>query len=467
MLQIRSPHRVMLTSEVVKEILKPILATGSQGPDEPVPFTGVTTDSRRVQPGHLFVALRGERDDGHRYIEEAVRAGAEGVIAQQWPEGAVLSPRARFLVRDTQEALQALAMGWRARHSLRVIGVTGSVGKTTTKDAIAKVLGLKYNVLKSPGNMNTEIGLPLALLAIEPSHQRAVVEMGMYSIGDIALLCRIAKPEVAVVTNIGPSHLERTLTLEATAKAKGELVESLPENGVAVLNGDDPLVMSLAERTGARVITYGLSAGCRVRGEDVVSSGLGGIEFTLRWGDRNRRIKAPLLGRHSGYTALAVAAVAFNDGLTWDEVEQGLGELGGVDRIQVRDGINGAVLLDDTYNASPASTVAALDLLSEMKGRRIAVLGDMLELGPFEEEGHLLVGKRAASATDRLIVVGPRAAIIGREAARVGLKSVDYAYSTREALGKLPPLLSPGDFVLVKGSRSLGMESIVKALVAD
>ncbi|MBM2826286.1 MAG: murF, partial [Dehalococcoidia bacterium] len=195
--------------------------------------------------------------------------------------------------------------------------------------------------------------------------------------------------------------------------------------------------------------------------------GLEGIEFTMCWGVKCRRVKSPLLGKHSAYTALAAAAVAFTEGLAWDEVICGIERMGSVNRIQVRKGINGTAVLDDTYNASPASTLAALDLLAEMRGRRIAILGDMLELGSFEEEGHRMVGERAASVADHLIVLGSRAVTIGHEAARLGLRSVDYSDSSQEVLAKLTAIFAPGDFILVKGSRSLGMESIVEGLVAD
>lgn len=427
----------------------------------------VVIDSREASPGDLFVALQGERVDGHDFIHDALARGAKGVICQRLPQAIVQElyhDRVFFLVANSLAALQILASWWRAKLPIETIGITGSVGKTTTKEVAAAVLSQEFKVMKSPGNLNTEIGLPLTLLSLDGTHQRAVLEMGMYTPGDIALLCRIAQPKVGVITNIGPSHLERTGSLERTAQAKRELVESLPKDGVAVLNGDDPLVASMAQAAPGEVVRYGCSPNCQVRATQVESLGLGGIKFCLHWGGENHSLVCPLLGRHSVYSALAGAAVAFTQGLDWSQVTAGLEGLDYKGRLIPKEGLNGSIILDDTYNASPLSTLAALDFLEEMEGRKIAVLGDMFELGLYEEEGHRVVGQRAAQVAHKLIVVGPRAQTIGLVARDGGLDDVVVAQTNQTATEALLKTLGSGDYVLVKGSRGMAMEEIVNAV---
>lgn len=429
-------------------------------------FLRVVIDSRQVSPGDLFVALRGEREDGHDYIPQALAQGATGVVSQRRPEGLSdgAGPIALFVVQDTLKALQGLARFWRARHALEVVGVTGSLGKTTTKEAIAMVLGERYCVLKSPGNLNSETGLPLSLLNVEADHQIAVLEMGMYGLGEIATLCDIARPRIGVVANVGPSHLERLGSLEAITRAKGELVESLPSHGVAVLNGDDPRVRGMKERSAARCLLYGEDPSCDLWADEVVSLGLRGLRFRLHSAEESHPVVLPLLGRHNLWAGLAAAAVGFTLGLSWEQVTTGLSKEHHLRRIQVCPGMGDCTILDDTYNASPASALAALNLLEEMEGRRIAVLGDMLELGDYQEEGHRSVGRRAAEVADTLVVVGKLAQIIGQEAQNCGLSEVYFASSKEQAEFHLAPLLQAGDYLLIKGSRGMAMETIVEKL---
>lgn len=437
--------------------------TVDPSPDRDIPLRKVVVDSRRVGRGDLFVALKGEHDDGHNYIGDAIRAGAAAVLAQWWPDNLGVGPAARVMVPDTLRALQEAAGGWRRKHSVRVIAITGSVGKTSTKDATATLLSRKFKALKSEGNLNTEIGVPLTLLELD-DHQKAVIEMGMYLPGDIALLCKIALPQVGVVTNVGPSHLERTGSLEATAKAKGELVEALPPEGLAILNGDDPLVRSMSSGAKAKVLYYGTQEGLDLRATDVKSRGLSGITFSVKWQGQGRRLETCLIGVHSVYTALAAAAVALNEGMEMEEVAEGLKHLESGNRIKVIPGPGGSVILDDTYNSSPASCLAALSILEEMKGERIAVLGDMLELGDAEEEGHRSVGRRAAEVASCLITLGQRARTIAEEARAAGLKDVRAVSSHDEVVVALRGALRRDCYVLVKGSRGLAMENIVKKL---
>ncbi|TAK32361.1 MAG: UDP-N-acetylmuramoyl-tripeptide--D-alanyl-D-alanine ligase [Chloroflexota bacterium] len=430
-------------------------------------FGGVCIDSRQARPGDLFVALRGERDDGHNHIDDAIARGATGVIASlDWSVQRPLPEKSAgfLLVPDPLGALQEIAAWWRGAHEVRVVAVTGSVGKTSTKEAIAGVLGQRYGVLRNASNYNNEIGLPLTLLQLNGTHERAVLEMGMYDLGDIALLCRLAVPQVGVVTNVGDSHLERLGTRERIAQAKGELVESLPEQGTAILNGDDPHVRGMAGRGRSRVLLFGCQPGLDLWAGDISSRGLSGLSMTLHRGEDTVLVTTPLVGRHNVYTVLAAAAVGLVEGLSWDEVVRGLSMEQGSLRLAVKPGIRGSTIIDDCYNASPASTLAALDLLSEVTGRKVAVLGDMLELGPAELTGHQAVGMQAGKLVDCLIVVGCRARYIGDQARAAGLREVYYVDANQEAVKHLWRILGPGDHVLVKGSRGMRMEEIVEAI---
>ncbi len=279
-----------------------------------------------------------------------------------------------------------------------MIGITGSVGKSTTKELVAEVLDQHYRTLKSPGNLNNEIGLPLTLLSLGEGHQRAVLEMGFYVPGEIAFLCDLALPQVGVVTNVGTVHAERAGSQAEIARGKAELVQSLPPapEGVAILNYDDPWVRGMAEKTRARVFFYGLDPQADLWADHVEGLGLEGIRFRLHYRHEVLHLRVPLIGRHSVHAALRAAAVGLVEGLTWQEIVNGLRSQHAQLRLVAVKTDTGALILDDTYNASPESTLAALNLLSEIDGRRVAVLGDMLELGQYERQGHEMVGARAA-----------------------------------------------------------------------
>ncbi|HSJ57612.1 MAG TPA: UDP-N-acetylmuramoyl-tripeptide--D-alanyl-D-alanine ligase, partial [Anaerolineae bacterium] len=378
--------------DLVTALLGPT-AGAALGEVPPVPVVRAVVDSRAAVPGSLFVALRGERHDGHEFIPHAVEQGAVAVIADRadvprlralgcatvdvaagsgWGT-ADLSPPVCIVVPDSLAALQQVAAFWRRRRDVRVVGITGSIGKTMTKEITASVLGRRYATLRSEGNYNNEIGLPLTLLHLAGDHERVVLEMGMYDVGEITALARIALPQVGVVTNVGPSHLERLGTIERIALAKTELPQALPpaaEGGVAILNADDDRVRAMAAATRARVVTYGLSADADVRATAVTSEGLEGIRFQLHYAGDTLHVRVPLLGRHSVHTALAAAAVGLVDGLDWTEIVEGLHEQGTSGGVQLRlaavPGPAGSTILDDTYNASPASTTAALTLLDDL-----------------------------------------------------------------------------------------------------
>ena len=447
-------------------------------------ITDAAIDSRLVIPGSLFIALSGEKVDGHDFIGETFGCGALiALIEQDVPsEFAVLDLRGPVTeeqlkdlvlpiclrVTSSLEALQNIAKLWRETLSLRVIGITGSVGKSTTKELTAEVLGQRYRTIKNPGNLNNEIGLPVSLLKITEGHERAVLEMGFYVPGEIALLCEIAQPQVGVVTNVSQVHLERAGTMEAIVQGKGELVESLPPapEGVAVLNYDDPLTRSMSERTQAKVVYYGLSPEADLWASDIRGLGLEGVRFVMHYGGESLYIRVPLLGRHSVHTALRAAAVGLIEDLGWEEIVGGLQSSQSQLRLVAVQGPKGALLLDDTYNAAPPSTIAALNLLAELEGRRVAVLGDMLELGDFEERGHRMVGVRAAQVADELVTVGDRAQWIASEARLAGMSEdqVVVLKDSQEAIEYLQNRVGENDVVLVKGSRGMRMDQIVACL---
>ena len=454
------------------------------GLDQPVSRTVI--DSRQAEPGALFVALKGEQADGHDYVADAFSRGAVAAIVERDvdagdvtldltdPDRTLPGLWALPLVLKTADSLRALwqvAAFWRRRHEPRVVGITGSVGKTTTKELVAAVLARRYVTLKSEASYNNEIGLPLTLMHLTDEHERVVLEMGMYDVGEIADLARIAQPHIGVVTIIGPVHLERAKTFERIVQAKTELVEALPPapGGVAILNYDDTRVRGMAQATKARVFYYGLSPQADLWADHIEGLGLAGIRFQLHHGDETLYVKIPLLGRHSVHTALRAAAVGLVEGLTWQEIIEGLRGPSAQLRLVAVPGPEGAIILDDTYNSSPASTLAALNLLNELDGRKIAVLGDMLELGDYERGGHEKVALRALEVADVLITLGQRGRIIGETALRWGMPAdrVHILEENVEAVALLEHTVTSKDVILVKGSRAMQMEEIVNALACS
>ncbi|HYM14069.1 MAG TPA: UDP-N-acetylmuramoyl-tripeptide--D-alanyl-D-alanine ligase [Dehalococcoidia bacterium] len=449
----------MITAIEIATALRPMLVRApSVGP---MRFRHAVVDSRKAGRGDLFVALRGERADGHDFVAHAASRGATGAIVERPVEAEL----AQYVVPGTLTALQELARQRRlSRPRLNVVAITGSVGKTTTKELVAAVLGTRHPVLKNEGNLNSEIGLPLVLLELTTRHRRAVLEMGMWAPGEIALLCDIAVPEVGIVTNIGPSHMERLGSIEAIADAKAELVESLAGEGVAILNADDPRVAAMAERTAAHVLTYGQALKADVRAEQIVSHGLAGVSFTLAHGAERAPVYSRLPGRAMVHNALAAAAAGIVDGMSVEETAKALSEAQVPTRLVAHRGANGSTLLDDTYNASPASMLAALDLLGELPGRKIAVLGDMRELGAAESDGHREVGRRAAEVADVVYAIGELGRWIGDAAIQAGHDNVHIVIDKAQAGREVRDLLEPDDVVLLKGSRALALETLLADL---
>jgi UDP-N-acetylmuramoyl-tripeptide--D-alanyl-D-alanine ligase len=445
-------------------------------------ITEAAVDSRQVIPGSLFVAIPGERVDGHDFLDEAFKRGASFALIQQDADASFRTLDLRgdlkagsipdltlplcLRVENTIAALQQIARFWRRKLDIRVIGITGSVGKSTTKEMVAEVLSQRYHTLKSPGNLNNEIGLPLSILKLSSGYQRAVLEMGFYVPGEIAFLCDIAQPQVGVVTNIGTVHAERAGSQENIFLGKSELVQSLPEDGVAILNFDDPWVRKMEEKTHAQVFFYGLSSEADLWADNVEGQGLEGIRFRLHYQRETLHVRVPLIGRHSVHTALRAAAVGLVEGLTWQEIFDGL-NLGHTQlRLVAVRSKTGALILDDTYNASPESMLAALNLLDELDGHKIAVLGDMLELGQYERQGHEMVGLRSAQVADTLLTLGPRGHMIAEAARRSGMRrsSIFEFEELDQIVNWLNENLSKNDSVLIKGSHGLRMDRIVNAL---
>lgn len=439
-------------------------------------FTQIQRDARQAKPGELFIALRGERFDGHDFVADAASAGAAAaLVSRTWADEHFDAPLPLLVVDDPLITLQQYAAWWRNRlPDLLVVGITGSVGKTSTKETVATVLQRAGETYRSPGNLNSEIGLPLSLLEVKPEHYAAVLEMGgAYAFGEIRLLCEIARPRIGVVTNIHPVHLERMGSIEAIAETKAELVDAIPEDGWAILNGDDARVRAMAERCKGKVLFFGLNEGNDVRASGVESDGLEGTAFWLHLDGEDNRVRIPLIGGHAVELALAAIAVGHAAGLDLANMLQGLAEPGVQVRLLVLEGPNGSQMIDDTYNASTPSVMSALGLLAVMQPRRaIAVLGDMRELGDVTENEHITVGRRAGEVADLVVTFGDLARTIGREALNTDGRYdagppevVSFGLDQRDELvDYLLQELRPGDVVLLKGSRGLQMENIVERL---
>ncbi len=430
---------------------------------------GGAVDSRRVEPGMVFFALPGAHRDGHEFLHDAAARGAAALVlthelAPEALDGLVAAARGGvsiIRVADGLTALQALAAAWRRRFNPVVVGITGSVAKTSTKEAVATVIAERRRVLRSAGNENNEIGLPLTLLRLDRQCEVAVLEMGMYVPGEIAALAALARPRIGIVTAVRGVHLERAGSIEAIEEGKGQLVEALPPDGTAILNADDPRVRRMDRRTRARVLTYGFAADADVSAATVTALGLEGMRFELRLpGSAPREVRTPALGRHGVHNGLAAAAAGVALGLDADAIVAGLTRGWHAPHRDARGTIGAWDVIDDTYNAGPDSMAAALELLASLPGRRVAVLGEMLELGPEAPELHRTVGARAADSADLLVAVGEGGAMIAEGARRSGMagERVRLVRDLEAALLELLATLQPGDTVLFKASRGLGMD---------
>jgi UDP-N-acetylmuramoyl-tripeptide--D-alanyl-D-alanine ligase len=427
--------------------------------------TRVVTDSRSIRKGEFFVALRGEQFDGHAFLPAVWEAEAAGALVSE--VDLRLSGLPQIEVPDTLSALQHLAMGYREELSLKVVGVTGSSGKTSTKEMIASVLRERFSVAKTVGNYNNHIGVPLTVLGASGADQAGVFEMGMNHAGELALLCKIARPDVAVITNVGLAHIGHLGTREAIAMEKAVVAEAVPPGGIVVLNANDEFTDWIAARSKARVIRAGLGLG-DLQAHDVQHSDRG-ASFTLAFGAVSRRVALPVHGEHMVMNACLAAAVGVGLGLNLEDCAVGLAKttIPG-NRLKVQR-LGRVLVINDAYNANPESMVAALRTAAhfEVKGRRVAALGRMGELGDQSEIGHRRVGRAVAECEfDHLVTVGDEARVMAEAASSAGLKSTEQAKTHEQAIEALLDYLEPGDLLLVKGSLSSAMERVVAGLEA-
>lgn len=431
-------------------------------------FSDIVTDTRKIIPGCLFVALKGERFNGETFVEEALKLSANGVLVSNEYEmpktelgGTIIKAST-----DTQRAYQELAHFWRMKFDIPVVCITGSNGKTTTKDLTASVLSAKFPVLKTQANYNNEIGLPMTLLNMNETHRAAVVEIGMRGLGQIKALAPIAAPTIGIITNVGETHMELLGSMENIAKAKAELVEAIPSGGTVILNNDNAYTAAMKDKCngGVKVITFGIDNEADIKAFDL-NGGLNSTTFKCRLGANGQvgEFTLPMVGRHNVSNALAAMAAGYALGMDASSIQQGLDglEMTGM-RFEAKR-VGQYNFINDAYNASPMSMEAAINTLPEItKGRRIAVLGDMLELGDVSVAAHQKVGRQVAeSGAVALVAFGPMGREIANGASEAGMENVFHVDSHEAAAAKLKELLEPEDTVLFKGSRGMKMEAII------
>lgn len=435
-------------------------------------INGISTDTRTISTGEAFFALSGHNFDGHQFLEKALSKGASALIVKREKLSLVedLEGVNVIAIESPLKALQDLANYNLNRYKPIIVGITGSTGKTTTKELVASVLSQKYGVLKTIGNFNNEIGLPLTLFNLNENHQIAVLEMGMSGLGEIKRLTQIAPPEIALITNIGVTHLEKLGSIEGIVQAKGELLEALTEQGTAILNGDDPQTVNFIPKVAGKVCLIAeKNEKADLLAANFKSAGESGIGFTICYNGRTFDFFVPIPGRHNVINALFAVAAGLHFGLDFEQIAQGLLEAKTEKmRLNFFENKAGIKFINDAYNASPSSMSASLELLSELQGeRKFAVLGDMLELGLLAESAHRELGREVVEKKiDYLFTLGRLGKLIADEALKLGadFRKV-YSFSTTEELAvELSQHLSRGDLVLVKGSRGMGMENIIYCL---
>lgn len=426
-----------------------------------IEFQDVSTDTRTIEAGFLFVALRGDTFDGHNFISTAIEKGATGAVVEtgRSVEGIIC-----IEVDNTLKAYQDLANFHRRRFSIPVVAITGSSGKTTTKEMVAAVLGTEFNVLKTEKNFNNEIGLPKTLLQLTTEHEACVVEMGMRGLGQIEELALIAEPTIGIITNVGTSHIELLGSQEAVAEAKGELIRCLGDDSIAILNEDDPFVSSMSKFAKGKTMTYGIHSNATIKGSHLRYK-KDGIKFTCKAYDDVFDVFLPMIGEHNVYDALAAIGAARVLGVKASKIKKGLGEFSGTPMRQEIISFPDIVILNDAYNANPSSMSEAIKALGQLEGKRkIAMLGDMLELGNFTEEEHRKVGRLLGEEGYSIVFTfGEAAEYIAKEAKLAGLE-IYRCNSHLEMAIAYHDIREKGDVILVKGSRGLRMERVVEEL---
>lgn len=422
------------------------------------PIGEVVIDSRVVKSGDMFVAYRGERVDGHDYISVALDKGAVCCLAEHCPDD---EKRGIILVPDVQSALESIMRAARERINIPLVGITGSVGKTTAKEMVWAVLSQRMNTLKTEGNLNNQIGVPMTLSRIAPQHEAAVVEMGISGFGEMSALAAMARPSVALFTVIGHAHLEFLHDLDGVFRAKTEMLNFMPDDGVVIINGDDAKLRAL--KCKQRIISYGMSSDCDIRAENIRFDGEDGCECDIICADRRFPVKIPAYGQHMVYAALEGAAVGCAMGLTDDEITAGIASFRTVGRRGVVTNTGYITLIDDCYNANPDSMRCAIDSLMSLSGRHVCVLSDMREMGEDSPQMHRALGEYALEkGVELAIMYGPQSAHI---AEAMGARA--HHFETREALiAALPQLIEKGDNVLVKASLGMHLEPAAEALKA-
>ena len=431
--------------------------------EKTVSVTGVVIDSRQVEPGNLYIPIRGERVDGHKFISDVFAKGAAAVLSEE----KLKQPAGPYILVDSSEqALKDIAEYYRSTLPIRIVGITGSVGKTSTKEMIAAVLAQKYRVLKTEGNLNNEIGLPLTILKIREEHEVAVIEMGISEFGEMHRLAKVARPDVCVLTNIGQCHLEFLKNRDGVLRAKTEIFDFMKEDGSIVLNGDDDKLAQIQEAKGIRPIFFGTESGRSVYADHIENLGLKGVQCRIHVDDKSVSVRIPIPGHHMVMNALAAAAVGHQLGLTMEEIKAGIEQLEAVSgRFHIIE--NGRLqIIDDCYNANPVSMKASLDVLCDAKGRRVAILGDMGELGENEAQLHAEVGAHASgNHIDLLICTGTVSSHMAEAAVADGGCGEVLQVPTLDALLTcLPSLIEPDDTVLVKASHFMHFEKVVEKL---
>jgi UDP-N-acetylmuramoyl-tripeptide--D-alanyl-D-alanine ligase len=428
-----------------------------------VPVTGGAADSRKAVAGDLFIAFPGENSDGNAFVAEALTNGAVAAICERAPEGD-WSDRTIVIAPDATKAVGELAHAWRQECRTPVVGITGTVGKTTTKELTAAALASRFRTHKSEGNFNSREGLPLAVMSLRRDHEVSVLEMGMDSVGEIAYLCGIAEPRVGVVMNIGLTHVSKLGSIEAIAREKLSLPRWLPTTATAVLNMDDSRIAAAAPGLSCQVIGFGVEAETDLVARNIGERGLNGTTFEVEFGGQTARVDSPLAGAHLVPAALAAIGVCCAMGMSLQDAAQGVSQAPVEGRAHTFVNARGVQVIDDRYNASPASLAGALRMLATLDGRRIAFIGRMAELGDFEAEEHRVVGRVAAECVDILVTFGPVCSGLADAAREAGLGDVRWFESKDEAAAEVVREMRSGDIVLVKASRGEALETVLPLL---
>jgi len=452
-----------LTTSFVAETMRARGYRVIDGPDGDV--TGGAADSRNVRPGDLFTAFPGENTDGNEYVAQALANGAIAAICEHAPEGE-WPGRTIVVAPDATRAVGELAQAWRRECRTPVVGITGTVGKTTAKGLTSAVLSQRFRTHKSEGNFNSREGLPLAIMSLRRDDEVSVLEMGMDSAGEIAYLCGIAQPVVGIVLNIGLTHISKLGSVEAIAREKLALPRFLAETGTAVLNADDPRIAGVADEISARAITFGKTESANLLCGPVTDHGLAGTTFDVSFEGNTARVDSPLAGEHTVPAALAAIGAALAMGMSLEEAASAVSNSNAAGRARVLPGLNDSTIIDDRYNSSPASLTGALGMLAGLPGRRIALLGRMAELGDFEEAEHRAAGRIAATSCDVLAAAGEECRVLIEAAQGFGHADAHWFHAREEAAAYVRDQLRAGDYVLVKASRGAAFETILPMLGA-